>query len=79
MLFVTFMLGIACGEPVGLPEGKCNPPSIQYASSIDKAGAATDLAACQLAIGNMYKELEQRGAVFDSLLYCDQRQVGAQR
>lgn len=79
MLVLTFMIGITCGTPANLPEGQCNPPRIQYAAASDEAQAAKDLIACQQSLGSLYNELEKRGAIFDSLLYCEQRKVGMQR
>lgn len=79
MLTLTLMIGITCGTPAALPEGQCREPQTQYAISTDSAGAASDLALCRTELAKLYAEVEQRGAVFDSLLYCDQREVGMQR
>lgn len=79
MLYLTLMIGITCGAPAALPDGECREPQTQYAVSNDPAGAAADLALCRTQLGKLYTEIEKRGAVFDSLLYCDQREVGMQR
>lgn len=79
MLILTFMIGITCGTPANLEPGKCNPPRIQHAAASDEKQAAADLLTCQQSLGSLYNELEKRGAIFDSLLYCEQRKVGMQR
>lgn len=79
MLILTLMLGLACQSAADLPDGQCNPPATQYAIATTETQAKADLLQCQRAISDLQIEMDQRGATFDSLLYCDQRKVGQQR
>lgn len=79
MLILTLMLGLACQSAANLPDGQCNPPATQYAIATTEKQAKADLLQCQRAISDLQIEMDQRGATFDSLLYCDQRKVGQQR
>lgn len=79
MIILTLMLGLACQSAADLPDGQCNPPATQYAIATTEKRAKADLLQCQKAIRELQAEMDQRGATFDSLLYCDQRKVGQQR
>jgi hypothetical protein len=75
MLIITLLIGIACQGAVNAPVGKCNPPNMQYSVATDKAQAVQDLKTCNEARDKLRVELKARGAEFDTLLYCDQRQI----
>jgi hypothetical protein len=69
------LIGIACQGAIDAPAGKCNPPNMQYSVALTQAAAAEDLKTCLDSRDKLRLELKARGAEFDTLLYCDQRQI----